>query len=108
MAKLPRFFTSFGKRTLRKVQLTAVIKVFVSLLPARDTSFDGILSSPLDFLLFEDFNIYATRKVKPPITCSGLRIVARTLGWWSLYSYLSNESNQIKRTIWSSEKSRYI
>ena len=44
------FLATFGKHECRMVELIADVKVFVSSLAARDTSFGGILSSPVDFL----------------------------------------------------------
>ena len=43
-----------------KSQLFAVVRVFVSSLAARDTSFPGIFSLPADFLPSTDFNSFAT------------------------------------------------
>ena len=42
------------------VELIADVKVFVSSLAARDASFGGILSSPVDFLPPKDFNSCVT------------------------------------------------
>ena len=42
------------------IELIADVKAFVSSLAARDTSFGGILSSPVDFLPSKDFSSCAT------------------------------------------------
>ena len=54
------FFPSFGKREFRMLQLMALVKVFVSSLAARETSFGGILSSPVDFLPSKDLDSCST------------------------------------------------
>ena len=41
------------------LQFIAVVRVFASSLAARDTSFGGILSSPVDFPPSRDFNSFA-------------------------------------------------
>ena len=42
------------------LQFIAVVELFVSSFAARDTSFGGILSSPVDFLPSKDFSRGAT------------------------------------------------
>ena len=42
------------------VQFIAAVRVFGSSFAARDTSFVGIRSSPVDFLPSKDFNSFAT------------------------------------------------
>ena len=42
------------------LQFIAVVKLFVSSFAARDSSFGGILSSPVDFLSSKDFSSCAT------------------------------------------------
>ena len=54
------FFASFIKRELRMLQFIAMVRVFVSSFAARETSFGGILSSPVNFLPSRDFNSFAT------------------------------------------------